>query len=157
MGKLTCTWKGPLVVLSRKGETYRIGITTGGVLKSPVHANRLRPYYERGRSRPRPREDLDLSGVDWETHLIPLMDRNMKVENQYDNKRPIKILRCRHGRKLTRLGRKVIQWLVEYDDGTKGWINDQQLKPRHLVEQFSHEMHQEDDEMGNDAGVAVVA
>ncbi|KAF0684480.1 Aste57867_23542 [Aphanomyces stellatus] len=161
MGKLTCTWKGPLVVLSRKGESYRIGITTGGVLKSPVHANRLRPYYERGRSRPRPREDLDLSGVDWETHLIPLLNRNMKVENQYDNKRPIKrpikILRCRRGRKLTSLGRKVIQWLVEYDNGTKGWINDQQLKPRHLVEQFSHEMHQEDDEMGNDAGVAVVA
>jgi hypothetical protein len=132
-GKLQCHWRGPLIILSRKGYTYRLATATGVVLQSAVHAERLRVYNERQPYKPT--DDVEINEEEWQQPL-EVEDRANPVNNDYSNKRPVRILDTRTTARRRQRGKRRVEWLVEFDDGTTKWTLDSALKERRLVEEF---------------------
>jgi hypothetical protein len=130
-----------LVILSRKGYTYRLATSTGVVLQSAVHAERLRVYNERQPYRPK--DDVASEVNDWGKPL-EIDDREVGVDNRYENKRPVRIVGTKQSAKKGHNLRKRVKWLVEYDDKTTKWIDDSALKERNLVDEYNVRANEDD-------------
>jgi len=115
--KLTSSWRGPLVVVSRKDLTYRLGIPTGGRLPTAVHANRLWPFRDGGITTKAPDEDVDTFGVDWDAELDPIRERSQLVQNRGVDWRVTEVLK----RRQNRHGNPRYHWLVRCNDGALRW------------------------------------
>ena len=133
-------WRGPLQVVSRVGDTYRVMVPTGGALPMPYHANLMRPYLPNQRRRyTRPVEDVDTSGIDWSAPYEAVIERTREI-GPPQNPRTGKVEKAVVGSRLSRIvghdGKPRKEWKVRYSDGQVLWVDESQVKSRKLVNDY---------------------
>ena len=133
-------WRGPLQVISRVGDTYRVKIPTGGALPMPYHANLMRPYLPNKKMQyARPVDDVETSGINWDAPYEAAIERAMEI-GAPQNTRSGKEERSVTGSRLSRIvghdGRPRKEWKMVYSDGQVLWVDDSQIQRRKLVNDY---------------------
>ena len=127
-------WRGPLVIMSRTGNTYRVGAATGGVLPKSVSADQLRPYRAKpglDETSPDVREDR----VNWDAPHEAVLHRNELVQGRANAPRQVEVLKGRMGPKLGSRPRRKL-WRVLLESGRKEWVDDGRIQKRALVSEY---------------------
>ena len=127
-------WRGPLVIMSRTGNTYRVGAATGGVLPKSVSADQLRPYRAKpglDETSPDVREDK----VNWDAPHEAVLHRNELVQGRANAPRQVEVLKGRMGPKLGSRPRRKL-WRVLLESGRKEWVDDGRIQKRALVSEY---------------------
>ena len=133
-------WRGPLQVISRIGDVYRVKVPTGGALPMPYHANLLRPYLaNKKRKYARPIDDVDTSGIDWNAPYEAAIERDREVRAPRDTrsgKEEVAVVGSRMSKIVGHDGRPRKEWKMVYSDGQTLWVDDSQIHSRKLVNDY---------------------
>jgi hypothetical protein len=133
-------WKGPLQVISRMGDTYRVRVPTGGALPMPYHSNLMRPYLpNQKRKYTRPSDDVDTSGIDWDEAYEGVIERAREVgapQSTRSGKTEKAVIGSRLSKIVGHDGKPRKEWKVRYSDGQALWVDESQVKSRKLINDY---------------------